>query len=136
MVFTARQWAGFIAGTLLIGAVYALLGMCLGFLLGRVTGVLIAFVIPFLDLGITQSPMLRLEPPGAAAFLPGYGPYRVLIDTGLTDTFDETGGLLIAAVWILGLTSVVVVMFSTRTSTTKPVPIGSTRGPTPVLSGS
>ncbi len=50
--------------------------------------------------------------------------------------FDETGGLLIAAVWILGLTSVVVVMFSTRTSTTKPVPIGSTRGPTPVLSGS
>lgn len=133
MVFTARQWAGFIAGTLLIGAVYALLGMCLGFLLGRVTGVLIAFVIPFLDLGITQSPMLRLEPPGAAAFLPGYGPYRVLIDTGLTDTFDETGGLLIAAVWILGLTSVVVVMFSTRTSTTQPVPIGKHARPDPGL---
>ena len=135
MVFTARQWAGFIAGTLLIGAVYALLGMCLGFLLGRVTGVLIAFVIPFLDLGITQSPMLRLEPPGAAAFLPGYGPYRVLIDTGLTDTLDETGGLLIAAVWILGLTSVVVVMFSTRTSTTKPVPIGKHARPDPGLVG-
>ena len=104
MVFTARQWAGFIAGTLLIGAVYALLGMCLGFLLGRVTGVLIAFVIPFLDLGITQSPMLRLEPPGAAAFLPGYGPYRVLIDTGLRPVHELDRDRLQAAISSLSST--------------------------------
>lgn len=119
MVFPARQWAGFIGGTLLLGAIYALLGMCLGFLLGRVTGVLIAFVVPFLDLGITQSPMLRLEPPGPAVLLPGYGPYRVLIDTGLTDTFDETAGLLIGSLWVIGLTIAVVLMFVTRTSTAR-----------------
>ncbi|WP_448002124.1 ABC transporter permease [Agromyces bauzanensis] len=115
MVFPAKQWAGFIGGTLLLGAVYALLGMCLGFLLGRVTGVLIAFVVPFLDLGITQSPMLRLEPPGPAVLLPGYGPYRVLIDTGLTDTFDEIGGVVIGSLWVIGLTTVVVLLFVTRT---------------------
>lgn len=61
--------------------------------------------------------MLRLEPPGPAKFLPGYGPYRVLIDTGLTDTFDETGAILMAALWILGLAAVVVVLFSTGAST-------------------
>ena len=115
MVFPAKQWPGFIGGTLLLGIVYALLGMCLGFLLGRVTGVLIAFVVPFLDLGITQSPMLRLEPPGPAVLLPGYGPYRVLIDTGLTEEFDETGGVLIGALWVVGLTVLVTVMFITRT---------------------
>ncbi|WP_448809856.1 ABC transporter permease [Agromyces bauzanensis] len=116
MVFPAKQWAGFIGGMLLLGVIYALLGMCLGFLLGRVTGVLIAFVVPFLDLGITQSPMLRLEPPGPAVLLPSYGPYRVLIDTGLTDTFDEVAGLVIGLLWVIGLTLVVVLMFVTRTS--------------------
>lgn len=115
MVFPAKQWAGFIGATLLLGVVYALLGMCLGFLLGRVTGVLIAFVVPFLDLGITQSPMLRLEPPGPAVLLPGYGPYRVLIDTGLTEEFDEIGGVLIGALWVGALTALVTVMFVSRT---------------------
>jgi len=35
----------------------------LGPLAGRVSGVFIAFLVPFLDLGIAQSPMLRAEPP-------------------------------------------------------------------------
>lgn len=119
MVFPARQWAGFIGGTLLLGVVYALLGMCLGFLLDRVAGVLIAFVVPFLDLGITQSPMLRLEPPGPAVLLPGYGPYRVLIDTGLTDTFDEAEGVIIGSLWVIGLTAIVVLLFTTRTTSAR-----------------
>ena len=119
IVFPAKQWGGFVAGTLLLGAVYALLGICLGFLLGRVTGVLIAFVVPFLDLGITQSPMLRLEPPGPAVLLPGYGPYRVLIDTGLTEEFDEVNGVLIGGLWVVALTVLVTVMFVARTSTAR-----------------
>ena len=119
MVFPAKQWPGFVGGILLLAAVYALLGMCLGFLLGRVAGVLIAFVVPFLDLGITQSPMLRLEPPGPAVLLPGYGPYRLLIDTGLTEEFDETGGLLLGLGWVAALTAVVTIMFVRRTSTAR-----------------
>lgn len=115
MVFPARQWPGFIVSTLLLGTIYALLGMCLGFLVGRLTGVLIAFVLPFLDLGITQSPMLRLEPPGPAVLLPGYGPYRALIDTGLTDAFDEIQGLVLSALWIIGLGAAVALLFAWRT---------------------
>jgi hypothetical protein len=119
LVFPARQWPGFIGGTLLMGAVYGLLGMCLGFLLGRVTGVLIAFVVPFLDLGITQSPMLRLGPPELAVLLPGYGPFRVLIDTGLSDRFDEVAGLIIGLGWTVGLALAVVAIFVARTGTAR-----------------
>jgi len=119
LVFPARQWPGFIGGTLLMGAVYALLGMCLGFILGRVTGVLIAFVVPFLDLGITQSPMLRPVPPELASLLPGYGPYRVLIDTGLSDKFDDVAGLLIGLIWVSGLSIAVVTIFVARTGTAR-----------------
>ncbi|MBN9630531.1 MAG: ABC transporter permease [Actinobacteria bacterium] len=115
LLFPAKQWGVFIAGMVLLGMVYAIFGMCLGFLLDRVSGVLIAFVVPFLDLGITQSPMLRLEPPAAAVLLPGYGPYRVLLDAGLTKTFDETRGLLIGLAWMLGLTVVVSLIFTART---------------------
>jgi hypothetical protein len=106
LVFPAQQWGAFIG---------ALFGMCLGFLLDRVSGVLIAFVVPFLDLGITQSPMLRLEPPGPAIVLPGYGPYRVLIDGGLTQTFDEWAGLAIGIAWVVGLGTIVSLIFVIRT---------------------
>jgi hypothetical protein len=114
-VFPARQWGAFVGGTLLLGVVYALLGMCLGSLLGRVSGVLIAFVVPFLDLGITQSPMLRIEPPELAVLLPGYGPFRLLIDAGLSDGFDETRGVLLGLAWVVGLSMVFVLMFAART---------------------
>jgi hypothetical protein len=35
----------------------ALIGVIIGPLLGKVAGVFVAFLIPFLDLGIIQSPM-------------------------------------------------------------------------------
>jgi hypothetical protein len=68
-----------------------------------VSGVLIAFLVPFLDLGIAQSPMLRAEPPDWARLLPGYGADRVLLDGGLTTTFDQTGPLLLGVGWLLVL---------------------------------
>ncbi|MFH9861361.1 cupredoxin domain-containing protein [Streptomyces sp. NPDC017202] len=60
--------------------------------------VLIAFLVPFLDIGIEQSPMLHPQPPTWAHALPGYGPGRLLIDidAALTPAFDETGALLLA----------------------------------------
>lgn len=102
-VFTARQWLVFAAGNALLAATYALVGVCLGPLFGRVGGVLVAFMVPFLDIGIAQSPMLRAQPSGWAHFLPGYGAERVLLDGGLTSGFDETGALLLALGWLIGL---------------------------------
>lgn len=63
----------------------------------------VAFLIPFLDLGIVQSPMLRPMPPEWAKLLPGYGVTRVLFDTGLTPQFDESGSLLTGLIWLSGL---------------------------------
>jgi hypothetical protein len=102
-VFDARQWGVYIGGNLLLAATYALLGVCLGPIFGPVGGVLIAFLVPFLDIGIGQSPMLRPAPAAWAQVLPGYGADRVLLDGGLTARFDETGSLLLGLAWLLAL---------------------------------
>nr|WP_231588686.1 hypothetical protein [Mycobacterium nebraskense] len=102
-VFEAKQWPAYIAANLLVAATYALVGVVIGPLLGKVAGVFVAFLIPFLDLGIIQSPMLRPEPQQLARFLPGYGVTRVLFGTGLTAGFDESGPLLIGLGWLAGL---------------------------------
>ncbi|MGW5193393.1 ABC transporter permease [Kribbella sp. NPDC004138] len=104
LVFDAQQPLLYAAGNILVAATYAMIGVCLGPLFGRVAGVLIAFLVPFLDLGIAQSPMLRTEPPAWAHFLPGYGADRVLLDGGLTSGFDQTGPLLLALAWLTALT--------------------------------
>jgi hypothetical protein len=103
-VFDARQWLVYASGNLLLGLTYALLGICLGPIFGRVSGVFIAFLVPFLDIGIAQSPMLRSEPAAWARYLPGYGADRVLLDGGLTIHFDQTRPLLLALAWLLALT--------------------------------
>jgi hypothetical protein len=102
-VYDAKQWVGFAAANLLVAVIYSLIGVIIGPLLGKVAGVFVAFLIPFLDLGIIQSPMLRPEPQHGARFLPGYGASRVLFDTGLTAHFDEIVPLLMGFGWLLGL---------------------------------
>jgi hypothetical protein len=98
----------------MIAATYALLGVLMAPLFGRVAGVFVAFLLPFLDVGLAQSPMLRGEPTAWAAYLPGYGAYRVLIDGGLTARFDEVQGVLIASGWLGGL-AVVATLLVRRT---------------------
>jgi hypothetical protein len=101
-VFDAAQWAGYASANLLLGMTYALVGVIIGPLFGRVAGVFIAFLVPFLDLGIAQSPMLRPVPEEWANLLPGYGWTKVLTDTGLTAHFDQTGPLLAGLAWLGG----------------------------------
>ncbi len=110
-VFDARQWGVYAAANLLVALTYGLLGVLLGWVFGRVGGVFVAFLVPFLDLGIAQSPMLRADPAAWAAFLPGYGATRVVLDGGLTATFDQTGALLLAAAWLVGLAGVTTMLF-------------------------
>jgi hypothetical protein len=110
-VFTPHQWPVYAAANILVALTYALIGVLLGPIFGRVSGVFIAFLVPFLDLGIGQSPMLRDEPPAWAEYLPGYGAIRVMIDGALTDTFDETRGLLIALAWLAVLAVAATILF-------------------------
>jgi len=110
-VFDARQWGVYAAANGMVALTYGLVGVILGPLFGRVSGVFVAFIAPFLDLGIGQSPMLRAEPGTWAHFLPGYGGNRILIDGGLTGGFDEYGALLIALAWLGGLVVVATMLF-------------------------
>jgi hypothetical protein len=110
-VFQAHQWALYAAASVLIALTYGLLGVLIGPIFGRVSGVFIAFLVPFLDLGIAQSPMLRGEPAGWAHYLPGYGGARLFIDGALTSGFDETRALVIAIVWLAGLALAAMALF-------------------------
>jgi hypothetical protein len=109
-VFDPRQWAWYAVANALIAVTYAFIGVLLAPIFGRVAGVFIAFLIPFLDVGIGQSPMLSGEPAAWATWLPGYGAYRILIDGGLTTGFDETRALLIALGWLAVLAAAAVVL--------------------------
>jgi ABC-2 family transporter protein len=109
--FHPRQWAVYAAANILTSLTYALIGVILGPLFGRVAGVFIAFLIPFLDLAIAQDPMLYTQPPAWAHALPGYGAFRVLLDGALSGTFGETRSLLIALAWLAGLLAAATVVF-------------------------
>ena len=110
VVFTPRQWGLYVLANTLIALTYALVGVLIGWAFGRVGGVLVAFLVPFLDLAIEQSPMLNPEVSALARLLPGYGASRVLYDAALTGSFDEASALVIGVGWLSGLAAVVVLL--------------------------
>jgi hypothetical protein len=46
--------------------------------------VFVAFLLPFLDIGIVRSPMLHPEPTTWSQLLPGYGGSRILLAAPIT----------------------------------------------------
>lgn len=111
VVFDAENWPVYIAANVLLAFTYALAGALLAPIVGRVGGVFLAFLLPFLDIGITQSPMLHPQPSSSAQLLPGYGGSRVLLDGALTAGFDETRPLLYGLAWLVGLAVLVAVTY-------------------------
>ena len=110
LVFTPRQWGLYVLANTLVALTYALVGVLIGWFSGRVGGVLVAFLVPFLDLAIEQSPMLNPEVSAAAHVLPGYGASRVLYDAALTPSFDEAGALALGVAWLVALVAVVILL--------------------------
>lgn len=113
------QWGSYIAASTLLALTYAMIGVILAPLFGRVAGVLVAFLLPFLDLGIAQDPMLHATPPAWAHFLPGYGGFRVLTSAVLTNGFGQAGPLLIALAWLAGATVAAALLLRRNTRTAR-----------------
>ena len=111
LVFHPSHWSTYAGANLLLAFTYALIGALLAPIFGRVGGVFVAFLLPFLDIGIAQSPMLHPEPTTFSKFLPGYGGSRVLLDGALTRTFDETLPLIGGLAWLVTLTAVVAILY-------------------------
>jgi hypothetical protein len=133
-VSDVRQWGVYIAANVLVAATYALIGVLIGPLAGRVAGVFIAFLIPFIDLGISQSPMLRATPAAWAHFLPGYGAGQIVMNGILAPSFDQTRSLLIALAWLAVLTAAAALLYHRTTRTARPASgagISGPRGPSP-----
>jgi len=114
VVFQPGSWSSYAAGNLLVAVTYALIGMLLAPVFGRVSSVFLAFLIPFLDLGIWQSPMLRAQPDTWAQWLPGYGGIRLVIDGALTSAFDEGSAAAAALAWLVVLGAAVIVLVTPR----------------------
>jgi hypothetical protein len=126
VVFDATRWATYAAANILLALTYVLIGALLAPIFGRVGGVFLAFLIPFLDIGIVQSPMLHPDPTTLSALLPGYAGSRVLLDGALSAGFDETRPLLIGLAWLLALVVVVALTYrraitSATAAQTRPV---------------
>lgn len=103
LVFDASRWTTYVSANVLIALTYALIGALLAPIVGRVGGTFIAFLLPFLDLAIVQSPMLHRTPTVLSQFLPGYGGSRMLLDGALTRGFDQWRPLGIGLAWMLAL---------------------------------
>lgn len=113
--FEPEVWVTFAAATLAVAITYALIGVVIGPLVGRVGGLYLMFLLPFLDVGLAQNIMFDAAPPSWAVWMPAHGAVRVLIDGAFTPTFDEAGGLMLTMAWLLGLGAAAAAIFH-RTS--------------------
>jgi ABC-2 family transporter len=111
VLFDAVSWPTYAAANVLLALTYAYVGALLAPVFGRVGGVFVAFLLPFLDIGISQSPMLHPDPGLGIKLLPGYGGTRMLLDGALTHTFDEARPLLYGLAWLVALLVVVTVTY-------------------------
>ncbi len=113
--FEPDLWLTFAAATVAVAVTYAMIGVVVGPLVGRLGGLYLMFLLPFLDVGLAQNIMFDAAPPSWAVWMPAHGAVRVLIDGAFTPGFDEFGGLALALVWLVGLAAAAAAIFH-RTS--------------------
>lgn len=110
--FQPEAWGTFAAATLAVALTYALIGVAVGPLVGRLGGLYLMFLLPFLDIGLAQNIMFDAAPPAWAKWMPAHGAVRVLVDGAFTPSFDDVGGLVLGAAWLAGLIAVAAAVFN------------------------
>ncbi len=113
--YAPGQWVVFAAANLLIALTYAMVGVLVGPLTGRLGGLYLILVLAFIDVGLAQSVMFPAGPPAWGAFLPARGASRMLIDGAFTRRFDQVGYLLLGLAWLAAFTTATAVVFRRRT---------------------
>ncbi|QGG94182.1 ABC transporter permease [Actinomarinicola tropica] len=113
--YPPRQWVVFAGANLLIAATYAMIGLVLGPLTGRLGGLYLVLLLAFIDVGLGQTVMLPGGAPAWGAYLPGRGASRMLIDGAFTGRFDQAEGLLLGAAWLAVSATVAAAVFWRRT---------------------
>lgn len=113
--YPPQQWVVYAGANLLIALTYAMIGVLVGPLTGRLGGLYLILLLAFIDVGLGQTVMFPGGPPAWGAFLPGRGASRMLIDGAFTARFDEFGYLLLGLAWLAVLTAATAVVFRRRT---------------------
>jgi len=130
VLFPPRQWAVFATANLLIALSYALVGVLVGPLAGRLGGLYLILLLAFVDVGLGQTVMFNPVPPAWGAFLPARGASRMLIDGAFTSHVDTVGYLLLSLAWLGALAAAAVVVFQRRNRSEQPqVPAASKAAP-------
>ena len=119
--YPPRQWAVFAGANLLIALTYAMIGVLVGPLTGRLGGLYLILLLAFVDVGLGQSVMFPGGPPDWGAFLPARGASRVMVDGAFTDRFDQLGSLLLGLAWLAAFTAGTVVVFRRRIEAARPL---------------
>jgi hypothetical protein len=119
--FAPRFWVEYAGADLLIALTYAMIGVLLGPLVGRLGGLYLLLLLSIVDVGYGQTVMFAPHPPGWGAFLPARGAGKLLLDGAFTNGFEQYGPLLLGLAWLAGLTVAAVVVFRRRTGATATV---------------
>lgn len=109
--FDAANWWLFTAANVIVGLTYATIGVIVGPIFGRLGGLYLLLLLPFIDIGLAQNAMFDAAPPAWGRFLPAHGAMRVLMDAAFTPGFDELGALALSLLWLLGLGTLAVYAF-------------------------
>lgn len=109
--FIPDMWSWFAIGTALVAATYGMIGVLVGALFGRLGGLYLMFLLPFIDIGMAQNIMFSAAPPSWGIVLPGRGAVKVLVDGAFTTTFDQPAMLILAVAWLAGFAIVTAVVF-------------------------
>ena len=112
--FSPSFWVEYAAADVLIALTYAMIGVLLGPLVGRLGGLYLLLLLSIVDVGYGQTVMFNPGPPGWGAFLPARGAGRLMLDGAFTTGFEQYGGLLLGLGWLALLTAAAVAVFRRR----------------------
>jgi hypothetical protein len=109
--FSPQLWPEYVGAIVLIALTYAMIGVLLGPLFGRLGGLYLLLLLSIVDVGYGQTVMFLPLPPAWGTYLPTHGPGRLLLDGSFTSTFEQYGSLLLALSWLGGLVVVAAITF-------------------------
>jgi hypothetical protein len=113
------SWVEYAGADLLIAFTYAMFGVLLGPLVGRLGGLYVLLLMAIVDVGYGQSVMFQPQPPTWGAFLPARGAGRLLLDGAFTTQYEQYGHLLLALAWLAALSIAALFMFRHQTGTAR-----------------
>lgn len=114
--YAPRQWTVFAGANLLIALTYALIGVLVGPITGRIGGLYLILMLAFIDVGLGQSVMFPDGPPTWGVFLPARGASQMMLDGAFTVNFDRSGALLLALAWLAAFSGAATAVFHHRTA--------------------